>query len=113
LTLFGRPLPPASAEPTVDPLRDAEAGTSDALPGEPASDVTHLAEVQEIVARLRREARADHRLRHVDWDECDRLIEELVYALWATSRVKAFVPLFAMQRLRERLGLSDDTDDGI
>ena len=109
LTLFGGPLQRTVAEPMTDRIWAVDEGASEDLRGgTQRDDARHEAELQDVIVRLRREARADNHLRHVDEDECNRLIDESVRALWTTSRVKSFVPLFAMQRVREHLGLADE-----
>ncbi len=63
----------------------------------------------EIVARLRREAAADARLRaRVSTAALDHLIAEAAGSFWQESRVKTLVPLLAMRRVRERLGIAVD-----
>lgn len=109
LALFGSPLPRTAVEPMADRLWNADNGAKEVLRGAlPHEDAGHRAELHDVITRLQREARADQHLRHADEDACNRLIDETVRALWDSSRVKAFVPLFAMQRVREHLGLADE-----
>jgi hypothetical protein len=72
-------------------------------------------DIETTVARLQREARSDRALlARAPEPELDRLIDEAVRSLWGSSRVKAFVPLFAMQRVRETLGFLDEhTESGV
>jgi hypothetical protein len=70
------------------------------------------ADFDAMLTRLQREAQADPRLRAVASNgELAALIEETARALWMTSRVKTFVPLLAMRRVYESLGLADATPE--
>ncbi|MGH2615584.1 MAG: hypothetical protein ACRDJC_10125 [Thermomicrobiales bacterium] len=66
-------------------------------------------ELQAVVARLQREAGSDRRLlARMPAPELDQLIDQTVRSLWNESRVTAFVPLFAMRRVHEVLGIAED-----
>jgi hypothetical protein len=109
--LFGRHVQRIAVEPMPDRVWPPHEGASEAVArrGMPADGERQQADLLEVVARVQREALADRRLQGaVEPAELDRLIDETVRALWATSRVKSFVPLFAMQRVREQLGLADE-----
>lgn len=63
--------------------------------------------LQAIVARLQREARADARLKgRLLEADLNQLVDQHVRVLWAESRVTAYVPLLAMRRIYEELDLA-------
>lgn len=65
--------------------------------------------MDDVIARLFREVGADQRLRALAPEpELLRLVEASVQALWAESRVKAFVPLLALRRVREEFGIAEE-----
>jgi hypothetical protein len=65
------------------------------------------ATMDDVIARLSREVLRDQRLRALAPEsELERLVETSVRLLWRESRVKAFVPLLAMRRVREGLGIA-------
>lgn len=71
---------------------------------------TDQANLQAIVARLQREARADARLKgRLLETDLNQLVDQHVRLLWAESRVTAYVPLLAMRRIYEELDLAGGT----
>ena len=58
----------------------------------------------ETISRVQQDARADRHLAgRISSAELDRLIDETVRRLWATSSVKTFVPLIALRHARATL----------
>jgi hypothetical protein len=111
--LFGRPLHQVKIGDVTDRVWPPQ-GVADARSREQGHDDGHSldqqqASLRDVVARVQREARLDQRLRGLTAGaELDALIDETVCALWASSRVKTFVPLLAMRRIYESLGLPDE-----
>jgi hypothetical protein len=123
LALFGRPLQrPRALPPTVelalgedDSLADNQPGQNGDVPSVQvlASEERNQDALPAMVARVQREAGSDPRLlARSPAPELNRLIEETVRALWEESRVTAFVPLLAMRRIYEVLGLSEEPVNG-
>ncbi len=75
----------------------------------PATSDRSREELEAVISRLQRDARTDRNLEHIPRPELDRLIASAVQGLWTESRVTAFVPLLAMRRVREELGLPEQT----
>ena len=113
--LFGRSLqrirveaPPSRHGPSHD-AADGAPPSADAR-DDRDDDEPPLADLEELVTRLQREAQTDQRLKGLAANgELEALIEETARMLWATSRVKTFVPLLAIRRVYESLGLADES----
>ena len=56
-----------------------------------------------IIVRLQRDARDDPRLAAIPATTRDQSIERAVQELWATSRVKTFLPVLALRQARAAL----------
>ena len=115
--LFGRPVQPIKVEVGLGRSPASADGLDDARPTAKAHDERadggpRRSDFEAMLTRLQREAASDQRLNAtVASAELTALIEETARALWLTSRVKTFVPLLAMRRVYESLGLADERQE--
>lgn len=112
--LFGRSTRRGGVQPFPDRVLPTEDLMSDVLAGDDISTSRdgdtarpHLdddPELQETIARVQQDARADRRFSgRLPAEELDQLIEAAVRSLWATSNVKTFLPLIALRHASEQL----------